>query len=253
VRCHDDIGWAISDEDAAAVGLNGFAHRQFLSDFYSGTFPGSDARGLVFQQNPATGDRRISGTTASLAGLEQALDTGGDPRVVDLAVRRLLLAHHLMLGFGGLPVLYMGDEVALLNDYAYAEDPEHADDNRWVHRPRMPWEVVERRKTPGTLEHRVWHGIRHAISVRSALPAMHASVESEPLEPVNSAIFAILRRHPADPIVGLFNVTEHHQWWPRWAVPLDGVLHDALSDAPPAEDVNGLRLGPYDALWLTTV
>ncbi|MGE5718815.1 MAG: alpha-amylase family glycosyl hydrolase, partial [Nocardioidaceae bacterium] len=46
-RCHDDIGWAVSDEDAAAVGLDGSAHRRFLSDFYSGEFPGSWARGLV--------------------------------------------------------------------------------------------------------------------------------------------------------------------------------------------------------------
>ena len=68
-RCHDDIGWAIDDDDAAAVGLSGFEHRRFLSDFYAGEFPGSWARGLVFQENPATGDRRISGSLASLAGL----------------------------------------------------------------------------------------------------------------------------------------------------------------------------------------
>ncbi len=36
LRCHDDIGWAISDTDAAAVGLSGPAHRRFLSDFYRG-------------------------------------------------------------------------------------------------------------------------------------------------------------------------------------------------------------------------
>ncbi|MEJ2753344.1 MAG: alpha-amylase family glycosyl hydrolase, partial [Chloroflexota bacterium] len=35
VRCHDDIGWAVTEEDAAAVGLNGFLHRSFLSDYYS--------------------------------------------------------------------------------------------------------------------------------------------------------------------------------------------------------------------------
>ena len=74
VRCHDDIGWAIADEDAWAVGLDPFAHRRFLSEWYSGSFPGSWARGLVFQQNNLTGDRRISGSLASLAGLE-----AGDP------------------------------------------------------------------------------------------------------------------------------------------------------------------------------
>jgi len=252
VRCHDDIGWAISDEDDAAVGWNGHAHRAFLSDYYSGRFPGSDARGLVFQENPSTGDRRISGTAASLAGLEAAIDAGGDPRRVDIAVRRLLLAHLLMLGFGGLPLLYMGDELALLNDYGYADDPEHADDNRWVHRPRMPWDVAERRHVEGSVEHRVWHALRDAVRVRAGLVAMHASVEADLLEPVNPAVFAIARRHPAQTVIGLFNMTEQHQWWPRSGVPLEGDLRDALTGAPPAGDLNGFQLGPYDACWLVT-
>ena len=73
VRCHDDIGWTFSDEDAARLNINGYEHRQFLNDFYTGRFPGSFARGLPFQENPKTGDARISGTCASLAGLEKAL------------------------------------------------------------------------------------------------------------------------------------------------------------------------------------
>ncbi len=36
LRCHDDIGWAIDDDDCAAIGWNGWAHRGFLSDFYVG-------------------------------------------------------------------------------------------------------------------------------------------------------------------------------------------------------------------------
>ena len=76
VRCHDDIGWAVTDADAAAAGLDGAAHRRFLSDFYAGRFPGSFSRGALFQDNPATGDSRISGMTASLCGIEAALATG---------------------------------------------------------------------------------------------------------------------------------------------------------------------------------
>ncbi len=78
LRCHDDIGWAIDDGDAAAVGLSGPGHRHFLADWYAGDFPGSWAEGLVFQHNPETGDRRISGTAASLTGLgEQRRDPDG--------------------------------------------------------------------------------------------------------------------------------------------------------------------------------
>ena len=246
VRCHDDIGWAIDDGDAAMVGWDGWAHRAFLSDFYSGRFPGSDARGLVFQENAATGDPRISGTTASLAGLEVALESG-DPAHVDLAVRRHLLAHLVVLGFGGLPVLWMGDELALRNDGGWADDPDHAEDNRWVHRPRMPWEVAERRHVQGTLEHRVWHGLRSAVRVRGRQAALHAAVESELLDPVNPAVLAFARRAPTQTLVALHNMSEHPQGWPRWAVPLDGPLVDALTGTPRDDDI---ALGPYAVVWL---
>ena len=52
VRCHDDIGWAIDDGDAAAVGLDGYDHRRFLADWYAGDFPGSWARGARLPAQP---------------------------------------------------------------------------------------------------------------------------------------------------------------------------------------------------------
>ena len=60
-------------------GLNGYEHRRFLADYYAGLYPMSDARGLVFQENLATGDRRISGTAASLAGIESRCATATRP------------------------------------------------------------------------------------------------------------------------------------------------------------------------------
>src|SRR5690606_2153102 len=135
IRCHDDIGWAVTDEDAAAVGLNGHLHRGFLSDFYEGVFPLSYARGALFQYNEKTGDKRISGTFASLAGLERA----GDGQAERMAVERILLGHALIASYGGIPLIYMGDEIALLNDWSYLRMPEHAHDSRWLHRPRMDW------------------------------------------------------------------------------------------------------------------
>jgi amylosucrase len=249
LRCHDDIGWAIDDDDAAAVGWDGAGHRAFLSDWYAGRFDGSDARGLVFQENPATGDRRISGTAASLAGVETAL-TSGDPARVDLAVRRLLLGHLVVLSWGGVPLLWMGDELALRNDTSWDADPAHADDNRWVHRPAMPWDVAERRHCKGTLEHRVWHALRDAACVRASLPSMHASVESSLLDPPADGVLAFVRAAPEQTLVALHNLTEHPQQVPTWDLPLDGVLHDALTGAPPVAQGGVLQLPPYGALWL---
>ncbi|WP_119361077.1 alpha-amylase family protein, partial [Meiothermus luteus] len=175
LRCHDDIGWAISDTDAAAVGLSGPAHRHFLSEFYKGDFPGSFARGMHFQENPSTGDRRTSGTAASLGGLEAALESG-NPRLIHLAIERLLLAHAVFIGYGeGIPLIYMGDELGLLNDYNYVEEPAHRGDNRWLHRPRMDWAKAEKRKQEGTVEHRLFQGIKRLLEARARTPQMHAA------------------------------------------------------------------------------
>jgi amylosucrase len=205
VRCHDDIGWAISDGDAAAVGLNGWSHRAFLNDFYAGRFAGSFARGELFQENAATGDARISGTAASLCGLEQALELGDD-LLVDQAIRRLLLLYSVVFSYGGTPLIYMGDELALRNDRGYERDPALAGDNRWMHRPTMDWQAAARRSVPESVESRIFSGFRRLIEARQCLPALHAAGSVMPLWTDNSRVFAYARYHPrAGRFLGLAN------------------------------------------------
>jgi len=247
LRCHDDIGWAIDDGDAASVGLNGYEHRRFLADYYAGLYPMSDARGLVFQENLLTGDRRISGTAASLAGVEAALISGDDIHL-DLAIRRYVLAYCLVFGFGGLPLIYMGDELGLPNYHDFVDDPDHADDNRWVHRPPMPWDSVDRRHMAGTVEYRIWHALRHVITVRSSLPSLDASVESEILDPVNPAVLVFLRRFSSQTMVGVYNVTAESQKLARWVIPLGNWAWDALTEETPLTD-RPLTLDGYQVRW----
>jgi amylosucrase len=254
VRCHDDIGWAIDDADAATVGLSGPAHRRFLSDYYAGEFWQSPARGIVFQANEATGDRRISGTLASLAGLDAALEAGDDD-AVRLAIGRILLTQTIALGWGGVPVLWMGDELALGNDGAWAHDPAHADDNRWIHRPVMPWAQAEQRHRAGTVEQRVFDGLVHRVRVRAGLEHFDASVRSEPLDPTDPGVFAVVRRHPVGPLLALYNVTDTERPFPAWRLYDVGLepstVVDALTGTAPRVDEHGdHRLAPYAARWL---
>ena len=165
VRVHDDIGWTFSDEDAAVLGIYGYDHRRFLNEFYRGRFPGSFARGLPFQENPKTGDCRISGTCASLAGLEKALTEAG-PEEAELAIRRILLLHGVILTAGGIPLLYLGDEIGTLNDYTYRDDPGHQQDSRWVHRPKADWDRYAKRNDPHSIEGSVFLGLKKLIEVR---------------------------------------------------------------------------------------
>lgn len=249
IRCHDDIGWAIDNNDAIAVGVSGYFHQMFLSDYYSGIHPGSPARGLVFQANPQTGDRRISGSAGSLTGLEAVTS----PEDVDLVVGRLFLAHAVIMGWGGIPVIWMGDEIAMVNDQAWADETGHESDNRWAHRPRMDWDRAAQRHDLQTVQGRVFAGLKHLISVRRTLPHLESSVAAEVPDLADPGVLPVLRRHPLGPLLELFNVTDSWRSFPGSRLEDLGLIgaRDALSGnhIHPGPDGN-VWLHPYGVLWL---
>lgn len=252
VRCHDDIGWAVSDEDAARAGIDGWGHRKFLSDFYSGEYHGSFAKGMVFQYNPVTQDRRISGTCASLAGLESAIQSGDQGRI-DHAVRRVLLMYAVILGFGGIPLLYMGDELGLLNDYSFADDPDHTADNRWVHRPKMDWGLVEQvARESSSPAGRINAGLRHLIWVRAHSEQLHASVEAAVMPYEDERLLLIRRDHPTGAMVQVYNVSENQVYLPTHLLRshVGAVADEKISGYEYSLEPHHLIIEPYQALWL---
>jgi hypothetical protein len=206
---HDDIGWTFSDEDAAMLGINGNDHRRFLNEFYRGRFNGSFSRGLPFQENPATGDCRISGTCASLAGLEKALHEEG-PAEVEFAIRRILLIHGIILTVGGIPLIYLGDEVGTLNDYTYRDDPAHERDSRWVHRPRTDWEKYKKRNDVNTVEGRVFQGLKKLIDLRKQ-HEVFAGGELEVIQTENEHVLGYTRIHAGKRAIIFANFSEQPQ------------------------------------------
>ncbi len=252
VRCHDDIGWAITEEDAAGVGLNGFAHRAFLSDFYSGNFPGSFAAGSVFQFNPKTGDQRMNGSCASLAGLEKALEAGNEYQV-HLAIQRILLIHSLIFAFGGIPLIYMGDEIGMLNDYDYVDDPAHADDSRWLHRPKMDWEAATQRNDDQTIPGKIFRGLQQLIKTRQRLPALHSQANSIPVWTHNDHVFGLMRQSPRGRMLILANFSEQAQSISGKRLTelgFAGKLIDQINLESIYAD-RSVLLRPYQTVWLT--
>jgi amylosucrase len=243
IRCHDDIGWAITDEDAEALpGLNAFDHRQFLADFYSGQFEGSFARGGIFQENPITKDRRNSGSFASLAGLEAAT-TEAD---TNAALDRILLGVALMASFGGLPLLYMGDEIGLLNDYQFVKEPAHANDNRWLHRPKMQWQNLS------SIQQRIFEATRAIIARRKALPQLAAGNPTQIIDSGNAALFTFLRQGDEASMLCIFNFTESWQRLSEGFIRAQGItkFHDTLSDGAVDLRDGAIAVPPYGRLWL---
>ena len=251
VRCHDDIGWAITPEDAGALGMDAAAHRRFLSDFYIGEVEGSWARGGLFQVNEETDDRRNVGTNASLCGLEKALDEG-DEDAVDRAIDRILLGHALIASFGGMPVVYMGDELGLRNDHSFEDDPDLADDARWMHRPFMDWDVAARRDEEGTVEQRIFDGIRDILAARADVPAFRGDVPIEILDPPDPAVLCVRRRHHLGDVLVLCNFTDEWLGVPRWWAEQAGATRwrDLLGGGEVAADGTDVALPPYARLWL---
>jgi amylosucrase/maltose alpha-D-glucosyltransferase/alpha-amylase len=245
IRCHDDIGWVFSDDDAHELKINPRDHRRFLVDFYIGRFEGSFARGLPFQEDPNTGDARVSGTTASLCGLELALERQ-DEYEVDLAIRRILLMHGVILTIGGIPLIYLGDELGMLNDYSYSQDPEKDGDSRWVHRPVFDWDAAEQRHDRETPAGRIYHGLLRLIQIRQQNLAFTRS-ETEIVDTGSPHVFGYFRRHDEQNVLVLANFSERPQVIEARKLRLLG-LRKTVTDIVAGQTVNAVReldLDPY--------
>ncbi|MFM5905047.1 MAG: alpha-amylase family protein [Micrococcales bacterium] len=253
LRCHDDIGWAIDDGDANRLGFSGHEHRMFLADYFTGKFYGSDARGVDFQVEEHSGERRTSGSAASLAGIEACLESGDTVRL-QRAIDRYLCAYAMVFGFGGIPLIYMGDEIGLVNDATYLEDPAKAEDNRWIHRPGMNWHLAEDAAS-GKLGHSVAGqlraGMAKLVSTRKRLPALHAGVATRVRAGNGTGIAIFERRHPAGILVQVYNLAESNRFVNTDELAgLTGLVTDELSGNT-IELGNGIQLAPYEVRWLT--
>ncbi len=247
LRCHDDIGWAIDDSDAAAAGINGGGHRNFCADFYGNEFEGSFARGVHFQSNPLTGDRRTSGSAASLIGIQRAIENN-DAADLNTAINRLICAYAIVFGFGGIPLLYMGDELGMLNDESYKNDPAKADDNRWIHRPKMDWDLAAKAANGEGVAGRVYEAIGNLIKARKSLDSIHASVTAETSTQNDGALLLIKRKHAAGLLTEIYNLTEKTQYLDTFDVAF-GDRTEAISGRK-MHFAGQVAVPPYAAWWI---
>lgn len=250
VRSHDDIGWTFDDGDSGYLGINGYNHRQFLNRFYTGRFPGSFARGLPFQENPRTGDARISGTAASLAGLEAGIHSEDDWQV-ELGIRRVLLLYSIVMSIGGIPLIYLGDELGTVNDYTYRNDPARESDSRWVHRPYTDWERVALRESASAVEGRIYGQIHSLVELRKGCAAF-AGNDMQVIDAGNGHIFGYVRTHAGERVLVLANFSENEQAVAANQVRLYGLGYNFkdLVTGSAFSLTADLNIEPYRFLWL---
>ncbi len=258
IRCHDDIGLGFDDIDIVAAGYEPVSHRRFLLDYFTGNYDDSFAKGVPFGRNLKTGDARISGSLASLVGLEVAIQQN-DQKMIDDSIQIILLLHSMIMSFGGIPLLYYGDEIGTLNDDSYLQDENKANDTRWIHRPKIDWKKADQRHEHGTIDQRIFSGIQKQIAVRKTIPAFADFNNRELFEVENEHLFAFVRNNPEREkeevlVVANFDSKPQHlclsdlgnRRYFEYAQ-----LSDLITGYSPSIFKNDLIIPPYHYYWLS--
>ncbi len=245
LRCHDDIGWGLDYDWLKAVkDMEEVPHKKYLNDYFTGKWPGSYAKGELYNDDPASGDARLCGTTASLCGLERALEEGNEEAAAR-SVRLIEMLHGYMLVQSGIPVIYSGDEIGQLNDNGYHNDPKKAEDSRYLHRGSFSWEKAELRKTEGSYQKEIFDCIRRMEDLRAVHPVFLNQAAVWTADTYDAAILCVNRAYGEEKLTALFNFAgEERTAW----INEEGMYVDLIC----GERMEGreVKLPAYGMRWL---
>ena len=248
LRCHDDIGWGLDFDTLKQWGFEEVAHKKYLNRYFQGYEGGSNSRGELYNDDPTTGDARFCATTASLCGIEKA-GSAQDAAAMERAIRLDLTLHAMMLLQSGIPMLYSGDEIAQVNDYSYKNDPNKAQDSRYVHRGKLNWTLATHCEDTATPEGRVFTGLRKLENLRRSHPAFGLNADVWTLDTGDDAVLAIGRYADAEKIIGVFNFSEFDK--PLSLLYDKGDFTDLLTGAHyTLNEQTALRVPAYGSFYL---
>lgn len=244
LRCHDDIGWGLDYAYLGNFFMSEVPHKRFLNDYFTGNFGGSRSHGELYNNDERIGDARLCGTTASLCGIEDAINKN-DQYQLDISVDCDVLLHAFMFTLSGIPVIYSGDEVAQLNDYSYHDDPDKAADSRYLHRGKFDWDLAAKRNDESSVQGRVYLSLSKLEKIRSDHPVFTAGASFCTLETYSDNVLGIKREYSDQTLYCYFNFADSYRQF-SFGAEVSG--KDLIS----GNDISGnsYELKPYGFMWI---
>lgn len=120
-----------------------------------------------------------------------------------------IMLHAWMLTQSGIPVLYSGDEVGQLNDYAYHDDLEKCVDSRYLHRGNFDWEKAELRRDSETPQGKLFAALRKLETIRSSEPVFRGDAKVSTFDTGSHQVLGVRRELDGQRFFGLFNFSEN--------------------------------------------
>ncbi len=247
LRCHDDIGWGLDYATLKDWGMKEVEHKRFLNQYFTGRHEGSVSRGELYNDDPVTQDARFCGTTASMCGVESALERG-DENSLSAAIRQDLMLHAYMLTQSGIPMLYSGDEIGQLNDASYKEDAAKKEDSRYLHRGKFKWDLASKKDKKGTLEERIFSGLAKLEQIRRSRDVFKSDAAVYTYDVKDDSILCILRENEKERFIAIFNFSDEA----RTAWMEEPGTYENLMTGEKLELVN-LTVQGHDFVWASKI
>ncbi len=247
LRCHDDIGWGLDYATLKDWGMREVEHKRFLNQYFTGKYEGSVSRGELYNDDPVTQDARFCGTTASMCGVESALERG-DENSLSAAIRQDLMLHAYMLTQSGIPMLYSGDEIGQLNDASYKEDAAKTEDSRYLHRGKFKWDLASKKDKKGTLEERIFSGLAKLEQIRRSRDVFKSDAAVYTYDVKDDSILCILRENEKERFIAIFNFSDEAKT--AWME--ESGTYENLMTGEKLELVN-LTVQGHDFVWASKI
>ena len=157
----------------------------------------------------------------------------------EIGIKRMLLAHALLLSLPGLPAIYFHSLLGSQNDLQGLERLGYP---RAVNREKLQYEQLERELADiDNSRHVIFSEIKRMIKVRKKLPQFDPYGTFEPIQ-TNASLLAFTRPGKMKNLLCYFNFSNQHQ-----SISIEGTYVDQLSGEA---IINKAEIKPYGYMWL---